>query len=130
MKKKPTIVAIDDEQEFINMLTDYFEPRDYPIFTAAKGAQGIELIKDKRPDIIILDLKMPGLCGNEVMTLAKRVQQKAQVVFVTAFDDGGKTKAKLLQEGAYAFLDKPLPSLKVLEETIIKAYEEGQKENT
>lgn len=128
MSKKPTIVAIDDELDFIGMLNDYFEPREYPIFTTSKGAQGIELIKEKKPDVVILDLKMPGINGNEVMTLLKRVQPNAQVIFVTAYEDGGKTKAKLLDEGAYAYLDKPLPSLKVLEETVINAYNDAKKE--
>lgn len=125
MTKKPIIVAIDDEQEFINMLNDYFEPRGYEIHTAVKGVQGIELIKQKKPDIVILDLKMPGISGDEVLGLSKKVQPKAQVIFVTAYDDGGKTKTKMLDAGAYAYLDKPLPSLKNLEETIIEAYKKG-----
>jgi len=126
--KKPTIVAIDDEPEFIGMLNDYFEPREYPFFSTTKGAKGIELIKEKRPDVVILDLKMPAINGNEVMVLLKRVQPKAQVIFVTAYEDEGRTKAKLLQEGAYAYLDKPLPSLKILEETVLNAYNDSKKE--
>lgn len=124
--KKPTIIAIDDEQEFIAMLTDYFEPRGYEIHTAMKGVKGIELIKEKKPDIVLLDLKMPGVSGDEVLALSKKVQSKAQVIFVTAYDDGGKTKSKMLDAGAYAYLDKPLSSLKDLEETILKAYKEAK----
>ena len=48
MAKKPIIVAIDDEQEFIIMLDEYFRLRGYEIFTSMKGAQGIELIKEKK----------------------------------------------------------------------------------
>ncbi len=125
MAKKPVIVAIDDEQEFINMLNDYFELRGYEIHAATKGVKGIELIKEKKPDIVILDLKMPGISGDEVLGLSKKVQPSAQVIFVTAYDDGGKTKAKILEAGAYAYLDKPLPSLKQLEETILEAYKKG-----
>ena len=127
MAKKPIIVAIDDEQEFINMFNDYFELRGYEIHTAIKGVKGIELIKEKKPDIVILDLKMPGISGDEVLGLSKRVQPKAQVIFVTAYNDGGKTKAKMLDAGAYDYLDKPIPSLKGLEETILKAYSQGSK---
>ena len=120
--KKPIIVAIDDEQEFINMFNDYFEIRGYEIYTAIKGVKGIELIKEKKPDVVILDLKMPGISGDEVLALLKKIQPNAKVIFVTAYEDGGKTKAKMLKAGAYAYLDKPLPSLKVLEETINEAY--------
>jgi CheY-like chemotaxis protein len=44
-----------------------------------------------------------------------------KVIFITAYDDGGKTKARLLKMGAYACLDKPVSSLKELEETVNKA---------
>lgn len=123
-KYKPIIVAIDDEVEFTTMLNDYFGPRGYNISIANKGVTGIEAVKKKKPDIIILDLKMPGVSGEEVLTLAKRMQPKAKVIFVTAYDDGGVTKAKLLSAGAYAVLDKPIPSLKILEDTISKAFKE------
>ena len=122
MADKPVIVAIDDEEEFINMLDDYFRLRGYNISIAMKGTRGIELIKEKKPDIIILDLKMPGVSGEEVLALSKKVHPKTEVIFVTAYDDGGKTKARMLEAGAYAYLDKPLSSLKDLEETILKAY--------
>lgn len=122
--KKPTIVAIDDEVEFIGMLKDYFELRGYDINVASKAVQGIELINAKRPDIVILDLKMPGINGEEVLALLKSKQLDSKVIFVSAFDDAGKTKARMLNAGAYAYLDKPLDSLKKLEETINNARSE------
>lgn len=123
--KKPKIVAIDDEVDFIGMLKDYFEPREYAIDVVTKGVEGIELINSKEPDIVILDLKMPGISGDEVLALIKSRQNRTKVIFVTAFDDGGKTKTRLLNAGAYACLDKPLNSLKELEKVIKKAYAES-----
>ena len=123
--KKPKIVAIDDETEFTSMLKEYFELRGYEINTASKGVQGIELINDKKPDVIVLDLKMPGISGDEVLAMVKSKQPKSKVIFVTAFDDAGKTKARLKNAGAYGYLDKPLNSLKELEELVNKAYSES-----
>lgn len=120
--KKPVIVAIDDEQEFVDMLKEYFELRDYEIHIAVKGVKGIELIKEKKPDIVILDLKMPGINGDEVLSLLKKVRPQAKAVFVTAYDDGGKTRTRLLEAGAYACLDKPLESIKDLEDTVLEAF--------
>lgn len=125
-KDKPIIVAIDDEKEMTNMFTDYFGLRGYEIFIANKGVQGIGLIRDKKPDIVILDLKMPGISGEEVLSHIKKNLPNTKAIFVTAYDDGGKTKARMLQAGAYAYLDKPLPSLKILEETIVKAHSESK----
>ncbi len=120
---KPRIVAIDDEPEFIQMLVDYFEPREYEISAAIRGAKGIELVKEKKPDVVLIDLKMPGIDGDEVLKLLKSMSPAPRVIFITAYDDGGKTKARLLKMGAFACLDKPIASLKDLEETITKAAE-------
>ena len=121
-KKRPTIVAIDDEIDFINMLKEYFELRGYKIDIATKAVEGIELISNKKPDVVILDLKMPGVNGEETLGLLKSKEPSPTVIFVSAFNDAGKTKARMLNAGAYAYLDKPLDSLKELEEVINKAF--------
>ena len=118
---KTKIVAVDDEVEFISMLQDYFVPRGYELDVAVRGARGIEIIKENKPKVVLMDLKMPGIDGDEVMRLLKSMEPSPKVIFITAYDDGGKTKARLLKLGAYAYLDKPIASLKDLEETIKKA---------
>ena len=118
---KPTIVAIDDEVEFIRMLQDYFEPREYEIYVALRGAKGIELVKEKKPNVVLMDLKMPGIDGDEALKLLKSMSPAPKVIFITAYDDGGKTKTRLLKMGAYACFDKPISSLKDLEEAVNKA---------
>lgn len=123
--KKPTIVAIDDEVDFVDMLKDYFELRGYEIDIASKGVRGIELINSKKPDVVILDLKMPGINGEEVLGLLKSKELETKVIFVSAFDDAGKTKARMLNAGAHAYLDKPLDSLRELEKVVKRAYSEG-----
>lgn len=118
---KPRIVAIDDEPEFINMLQDYFAPRGYDINVSVRGVGGIEMIKEKKPDVVLCDLKMPGIDGDEVLKLLNTMQPAPKLIFVTAYDDGGKTRTRLLKMGAYAYFDKPIASLKTLEDTINKA---------
>ena len=118
---KPRIVAIDDEPEFIDMLQNYFGLRGYEIDVAIRGARGIEIVKEKKPDVVLVDLKMPGIDGDEVLKLLKSMEPSPKVVFITAYDDGGKTKARLLKMGAYACLDKPISSLRDLEETVNNA---------
>lgn len=118
---KLKIVAIDDEAEFIDMLQNYFIPRGYNLEVAIRGAKGIELVKEKKPSVVLMDLKMPGIDGDEVLTLIKTINPSPKIIFITAYDDGGKTKARLLRMGAYACLDKPVASLKELEEIVNKA---------
>jgi len=118
---KPRIVAIDDEPDFIDMLQNYFGMRGYEIEVAIRGARGIELVKEKKPDIVLMDLKMPGIDGDEVLKLLKSLDPSPKIIFITAYDDGGKTKARLLKMGAHACLDKPISSLRDLEQTILQA---------
>ena len=118
---KPRIVAIDDEIEFIDVIKNYFELRGYDITVAIRGTKGIELVKEKKPDVVLMDLKMPGIDGDEVLSRLKSMDPSPKVIFVTAYDDGGKTKARLLKMGAYAYFDKPVSSLRELEETVNKA---------
>jgi len=92
---KPRIVAIDDEVEFIDMLQNYFGPRGYDINVALRGAKGIEIVKEKKPDVVLMDLKMPGIDGDEVLKLLQSMTPAPKVIFITAYDDGGKTKARL-----------------------------------
>lgn len=121
---KPKIVAIDDEAEFIDILTNYFVPRGYDIEVAVRGTKGIELVKEKKPNVVLIDLKMPGIDGDEVVMLLRSIDPAPKVIFITAYDDGGKTKARLLKMGVYAYLDKPIASLKQLEEIVNKAANE------
>ena len=118
---KPTIVAIDDEAGFIDMIKSYFEPRGYDLSVAVRGTRGIELVKEKKPGVVLMDLKMPGIDGDEVLALLKSINPSPKVIFVTAYDDGGKTRARLLKMGAYGYVDKPVESLRELEELILKA---------
>ena len=120
--KKLSIVAVDDEVDFIDMLKDYFQLRGYEIEVASKATRGMGLINAKKPDVVILDLKMPGISGDEILNFLKTEHPKTRVIFVSAFDDAGKTKARMLNAGASAYLDKPLNSLKELEEVIRKVH--------
>ncbi len=120
--KKPRIVAVDDETDFVDTLKEYFQLRGYEINVASRAVEGIELINNKKPDVVVLDLKMPGINGEDVLALLKARQPKTKVIFVSAFDDAGKTKARMLNAGAFAYLDKPLNSLKHLEDAVKRAY--------
>jgi len=118
---KPRIVAIDDEVGFIDIMQNYFSLRGYEIDTATRAARGIEIVKEKKPDVVLMDLKMPGIDGDEALKLLKSMEPSPKVILITAYDDGGKTKARLINAGAYTCLDKPIKSLKDLEDTINKA---------
>jgi len=119
----PKLLAIDDEVGFTNLIQGYFGVRGFEVFVANAGNTGLQLAKDKKPDLCLIDLKMPGIHGDEVMKEILSANPKAKCIMITASEGEGKTRQNLLQMGAYACFDKPITSLKDLEKTIKEALE-------
>ena len=117
----PKLLTIDDEKEFTAMIESYFAPRGYTVLVAYDGTRGLELARAERPDVCLIDLKMPGKHGDEILKELKSEQPKIQCIMITASEGEGKTRAHLLELGAFACFDKPLTSLKDLEDAIQKA---------
>ena len=125
--KKHKILSIDDEISFTELLKQYFEPRGYEIDVTSSGDKGLELLRGKKYEVALLDLKMAGLNGDEIMNEIKRMGMDTRVIFITAYSDSGKTKERLLKEGAYAYIEKPIASLKFLEDLVNEAVGAGKK---
>ena len=117
----PKLLAIDDEVEFTNLIQSYFGPRGYEVLVANAGDTGLQLAKTSKPDVCLIDLKMPGIHGDEVMKEILLMYPKTKCIMVTASEGEGKTRQYLTEIGAYACFDKPLTSLRDLEDTIKKA---------
>ena len=121
---KIKILAIDDEKDFIDMIREYFEVRGYEIDALSDGIEGIKMFAEKPYDVVLLDLKMTGIDGEEVMRRMKEIKNNIKTIFITAFSDSGATKDRVVALGAYAYIEKPLTSLKHLEELIKTAAKE------
>lgn len=121
MGGKPRIVAIDDEAEFTKAIEQFFSARGYEVRIALTGTSGVQLVEDHHPDVVLVDLKLPGLDGDEVLRHIRREHPQTKVIIITAYNDGGKTRERLLAQGAYAYFDKPLPSLRDLAEVVQQA---------
>ncbi len=117
----PKLLAIDDEQEFINLIESYFSPRGFEVFVARDGEEGLRVALKEKPDACVIDLKMPGKHGDEVLREILASMPKTKCIMVTASEGEGKTRAHLIEMGAYACFDKPLTSLRDLEKKIWEA---------
>ena len=115
------LLAIDDEIEFTNLIMNYFSLRGFKVLVAADGDQGLAMAKKEKPNVCLIDLKMPGLHGDEVLKEIRVHMPDAKCIMITASEGEGKTRAHLMEMGAYACFDKPLSSLKDLEEKIKEA---------
>ena len=108
MSKSASILVVDDDPEIVAMLTTRLSKRGYKVSSAGDGHKAIELAKRERPDIVLLDVMMPGKSGWEVARALKQdpVTQAVKIVMVSAI--GAKTNEITAPiYGADAHVDKP-----------------------
>ena len=103
------------------MIQDYFGPRGFEVMVANRGEVGLKIAKEQRPDICLIDLRMPGIHGDEVLKELLSLYPDIKCIMITASEGEGKTRAHLIELGAYSCFDKPLTSLRDLESKIKEA---------
>ncbi|MBI2167377.1 MAG: response regulator [Candidatus Omnitrophica bacterium] len=101
------IVLVDDEEELVRELKQMLEIQGHTVATATEGNEGLALILKTRPDLVILDLKMPGLSGLKILEQAKQHDPGLKVLMLTGYLDEDSQK-QALQLGALAVLGKPI----------------------
>ena len=118
---KFTLLIIDDEKNIRDGLAANFELEDYNVKTASSGEEGIELISKGDIDLVITDLRMPGISGEEVLKHVATVTPGIPVIILTGH---GSIDAAVdaMRHGAYDFLTKPL-NLDQLEMIVKRALE-------
>lgn len=116
----PKVLLVDDEQEFVQTLSDRLNTRNYGSYPVSDGAQALELLDNETPDVIVLDLKMPGMSGIEVLFQAKFVKPEIEIIILTGHGSEADEK-KCMELGAYAYLQKPV-DIAQLTATIDQAY--------
>lgn len=104
---KFTILVIDDEENIRNGLASNFEMEDYTVRTASNGRQGLELVSKGDIDLVVTDLRMDGISGEEVL---RRVTTETPGIPVIVLTGHGSIDAAVdaMKNGAYDFLTKPL----------------------
>jgi two-component system alkaline phosphatase synthesis response regulator PhoP len=79
----PTILVIDDEPSIVNLITAYLKPEGYEVHTAADGPSGLKSARAFKPDLVILDIMLPGMDGIELLTRLRR-ESEVYVILLTA----------------------------------------------
>ncbi|MEW6601387.1 MAG: sigma-54 dependent transcriptional regulator [Nitrospirota bacterium] len=100
------ILVIDDEDFITKSLKQHLEKNECEVITAASGEDGIEIFKIESPDIVILDLNMPGIGGIETLKAIKNLSNDVIVIIITAHGDI-ETAVSTIKLGAYDFVEKP-----------------------
>jgi DNA-binding response OmpR family regulator len=114
------VLMVDDEEDFVKTLAERMKMRDLESDVALNGEQALQLVQDDVPDVMVLDLKMPGVDGMEVLRRVRETYPKVQVVILTGHGSE-KDEAEARRLGAYAYLRKPV-EIEVLIKTLRSAY--------
>ncbi len=123
MNEQRKILVVDDEKNMRITLADILTDEGYIVETAANGVEAIEMCASDTYDVVLMDVRMPGINGVEAFRQIRRSHEGLRVIMMSAYSlDGLKQEA--LEEGAIAFLSKPLEI-----ENVIGLIEE-QKETT
>ncbi len=108
MTRRPTILVVDDDPDYLSLVTARLTSRGYAVVSAADGRAGLELAQQQPPDLIILDLLLPRLNGYEVCTLLKQDTRYRQIpIIIFSGKTGRKDRDTALACGADAYVAKP-----------------------
>jgi len=108
-----TILVVDDEKDIRTSLSGILEDEGYEVITAASGADGIECARQELPDLILLDIWMPGMDGLETLEKLKSIFPQVTVIMISGHGTI-ETAVRATKLGAFDFIEKPLSLEKVL----------------
>lgn len=117
----PRVLVVDDQRSLLEILQRWLSRGGYEVHVAADGVEALAKARDLRFDVVVTDLKMPGINGLQLMSLFKDLDPTVEVIFLTG--QGTMQDAiEALREGrAFDFLQKPLRDLHELNLAIDKA---------
>jgi CheY-like chemotaxis protein len=101
------VLFVDDEREFVQTVSQRLISRDVGTYGVYDGKEALELIAEDQPEVMVLDLKMPGIHGVEVLRKTKELAPEIEVIILTGH---GTTKDmdECMQLGAFAYMNKPV----------------------
>ncbi|MEE4242984.1 MAG: response regulator [Desulfopila sp.] len=122
------VLLVDDERDFVQTLSERLLMREMGSAIAYDGESALDMIAEDEPEVMILDLNMPGIDGIEVLRRVKKDKPDIEVIVLTGH--GTEKDRKVCMElGAFAFLEKPV-DIKELSETLMKANEQVRKKRS
>jgi signal transduction histidine kinase len=101
------VLLVDDEEHIRSVLSDSLEAAGYDVESVSSGEEGLESLAKRPADLMIVDLKMPGISGIEFASQARETPADGQIVILTGFGDM-KSAVEAMRAGAYDYLTKPV----------------------
>ena len=124
MDSRLKILVVDDEVYIRQSFEDYLEDREYDVIAAKNGQEGLALIISERPDLVLLDLMMPGMNGLEVLKQGRKIMPDLPIIVISGANRIVDV-IEALRYGAWDYLEKPVHDLSILEHAIDRALEKA-----
>jgi two-component system response regulator AtoC len=121
--RKTRILVVDDEHLIRWSLEQNLKKQGYDVLTAGTGEDAMRLVREEQPDLVLLDIQLPGMSGLEILEKIKEFDEEIIVIMVTAHG-GLETAVNAMRMGAYDYINKPF-NLDEMGLTIRKALETG-----
>lgn len=123
--EKMKLMLVDDEERFLQTTKKLLEKKGYAVLTAVSGGEALEKLKTQNVHVVILDVKMPGMDGNETLKAIKTLYPLVEVIMLTGH---GTMDSAIdgLKSGAFDYLVKPADIDELLEKAI-EAFEKRHK---
>ena len=123
-----TILLVDDESHVLELLSVALEDEEYRILQARNGKEALSQFKKEKPDVVLLDIRMLGMDGLEVLCQIKESNQTSSVIMMSAYG-AMETVLEAIKRGAYDYLTKPvnLEKMKLLIRRALEAQELAQE---
>jgi len=112
------LLVVDDEADVCDFVKKFFEDRNYTVYVAHDGEEALRSVKNRKPNIVLLDIRMKRMDGIETLKRIKELDKEVVVIMVTAVEDKDKME-EALSLGAKDYITKPLV-LEDLERTVIE----------
>jgi DNA-binding NtrC family response regulator len=122
--RRHKILVVDDEHLIRWSLEQNLKKQGYDVFTAGSGEDALKILREESPDLVLLDIQLPGISGLEVLEKVKEIDDEIIVIMVTALGVL-ETAVKAMRLGAYDYINKPF-NLDELSIQIKKALETGE----
>ncbi len=125
VEKPSRILLVDDEKDFAHTLSERLQLKDFGSVAVYDGEEALTLVEKEEPEVMVLDLKMPGMGGLQILKEVKEKYPDVKVIILTGHgldEDQGKA----IELGAFAYLQKPV-NIEVLMKTVSDAYKDKIK---
>ncbi|MBI2470184.1 MAG: sigma-54-dependent Fis family transcriptional regulator [Planctomycetes bacterium] len=117
-----SVLIIDDEADMCEMLSHVLNQAGFTTYTAHNGTSGLEVFNKELPNVVILDIRMPGMNGMEVLKQIKQTSSETPVIIITAYGEI-QSAVEAVKHGAFNYFNKPFDNEEVVL-TVKKALEE------